>query len=59
MALLALNESTIQLVIRAWVKSPDYWDVNFWFNETVYSKLPGKDVRFAFPQINVHIDGKN
>ena len=58
-ALLALNESTIQLVIRAWVKSPDYWDVNFWFNETVYSKLPGKDVRFAFPQINVHIDGKN
>ena len=55
-ALMALQDSSIQFVVRAWVKSADYWEVNFWFNETVYTELPKKGIKFPFPQLDVHIN---
>ena len=54
-ALLSLEESTITLVTRTWVKAADYWDVYFWITESLYSQLPAKGVDFSFPHLNVNI----
>ncbi len=54
-ALSALSDSCVKFVMRAWVKSADYWDVNFEMNEKIYSKLPEKGISFPFPQMDVHV----
>lgn len=51
----ALRDSSIQFIMRAWVKSPDYWDVFFSMNETIYNTLPSKGIQFPFPQLDVNI----
>ena len=55
-ALLTLGESTITLVTRTWVKTADYWDVYFWINENLYSRLPEKGIEFSYPQVTVNIN---
>ena len=54
-ALLELGASTITLVTRTWVKSEDYWDVFFWINENLYSRLPEKGINFSYPHMTVNI----
>ena len=54
-ALSSLNDSAVQFVVRVWVKSEDYWDVNFAVNERIYTELPKNGVQFAYPQLDVHI----
>lgn len=58
-ALSEMKDSSIELVVRAWVISSDYWDVYFDFNEKVYSELPKKGISFPFPQIDVHLTKQN
>ena len=55
-ALLTLGESTITLVTRTWVKTADYWDVYFWINENLYSRLPENGIEFSYPQVTVNIN---
>ncbi len=51
-----LNDSSIDLTVRAWVASADYWNVFFDFNEKVYATLPDRaGVSFPFPQLDVHV----
>lgn len=54
-ALLTLGESTITLVTRTWVKAEDYWDVYFWINENLYTRLPETGIEFSYPQVTVNI----
>ena len=54
-ALAALKDSSIEFVVRVWVKSADYWNVFYSFNETVYSELPKKGINFPFPQLDVNM----
>ena len=54
-----LNESSVDLKVRVWVKSADYWPVFFSMNEKVYKSLPQAGLHFPFPQVDVHIDQKN
>jgi len=53
-----LADSSVKLSIRAWVKTEDYWDVFFFYNEKFYDILPQKNINFPFPQIDVHLDNK-
>lgn len=55
-ALLTLGESTITLVTRTWVKAEDYWDVFFWINENLYTRLPETGIEFSYPQVTVNIN---
>jgi small conductance mechanosensitive channel len=55
-ALLELGESTITLVTRTWVKAEDYWDVYFWINENLYTRLPETGIKFSYPQVTVNIN---
>ncbi len=51
----SMDDSAVQIVVRGWTKSEDYWDVFFLLNEKFYSTLPTKGVNFPFPQLDVHI----
>ena len=54
-ALSALSESSVNFVMRAWVDSADYWDVNFEMNEKIYTELPKRGIQFPFQQMDVHV----
>ena len=51
-----LNESSVDIKMRAWVKSADYWPVFFGMNEKVYKTLPQEGLHFPFPQVQVHME---
>ena len=53
-----LNSSSVDIKLRAWVKSADYWPVFFGMNEKVYKVLPKEGLSFPFPQVDVHLDQK-
>ncbi len=54
-----LNNSSVDLKMRVWVKSADYWPVFFSMNEKVYKTLPKEGLNFPFPQVDVHLNQKN
>ena len=51
-----LNNSSVDIRMRAWVKSADYWPVFFSMNEKVYKTLPQEGLHFPFPQLDVHLN---
>lgn len=54
--LTSLKDSSVQFVLRLWVKTTDYWPAWFYLNETVYRELPAKyGIQFPFPQMDVHL----
>jgi small conductance mechanosensitive channel len=53
-----LNNSSVDLKVRVWVKSADYWPVFFSMNEKVYKELPKEGLNFPFPQVDVHLEQK-
>jgi small conductance mechanosensitive channel len=55
-ALKTLNESSVDLLIRVWVKRENYWDVYFNLNEQVYKTFANKGIGIPFPQVTVHLD---
>ena len=58
-ALNALRDSSVQFVVRAWVKKEDYWDVLYDVNEKIYNQIPENGIQFPFPQLDVHIAGND
>ena len=54
-ALSALKDSSIQFVVRVWVKSEDYWDVNFDLIKNIYEELPKNGIQFPYPKLDVNI----
>ena len=54
-----LADSSVNIVVRAWVKSPDYWSVFFDMNETVYKGFEKAGLNIPFPQMDVHLHKQN
>lgn len=54
-ALTSLGESSVNIVVRAWVKADDYWDVFFSMNENVYKTFTEENLSIPFPQMDVHV----
>lgn len=50
-----LDDSSVNLSVRAWVKTGDYWNVFYDYNERIYRDLPAAGVSFPFPQLDVHL----
>jgi small conductance mechanosensitive channel len=55
-ALHELADSTVNLVVRAWVKSSDYWGVYFSINENYYKNAGKNNINMPFPQMDIHMD---
>lgn len=54
-ALTSLGESSVNIVVRAWVNAPDYWGVFFDMNEKVYKTFAQENLNIPFPQMDVHL----
>ncbi len=50
-----LADSSVNFVVRAWVKSGDYWGVVFDAIEAVKKKFDTEGISIPFPQRDVHI----
>ena len=53
-ALHALDASSVNVVIRLWVKKDDYWPVYFDLNKNIYAVFNEEGIDFPFPQLTVH-----
>lgn len=51
-----LAASSVDLNVRCWVKSEDYWDVKGWLTENVKYALDNAGITIPFPQMDVHLD---
>ena len=50
-----LNSSSVDLTVRVWVNSADYWPVFFSMNEKVYKTFAQEGLNIPFPQVDVHM----
>lgn len=50
----ALSASSVDIKVRVWTKSSDYWDVYFDMNRIVYATFNKEGIGFPFPQLTVH-----
>lgn len=51
----AHGASSIDIVVRVWVKSKDYWDLNFYLQEAIKEAFDNNNISIPFPQMDVHI----
>lgn len=51
-----MADSSINLTVRAWTLSDDYWGLFFHMNARFFKELPQKGFSFPFPQLDVHFD---
>lgn len=49
-----LADSSVNIVVRVWVKKEDYWGVYFDINKEVYATFNNVGIGFPFPQLTVH-----
>lgn len=50
-----LNSSSVDITVRVWVNSADYWPVFFGLNEKVYKAFAQEGLNIPFPQVDVHM----
>ena len=50
-----LGDSSVNITVRAWVKTEDYWNVFFTMNERVYNEFGDAGLSIPFPQMDVHM----
>lgn len=54
-AVLELADSSVNLVVRPWVNTGDYWPVRFDLTEKIKNQLDSANIGIPFPQVDVHI----
>ncbi len=54
-AVAELGESSVNLVVRPWVSSENYWPVKFDLTEKIKLRLDEEGLNIPFPQRDVHI----
>ncbi len=54
-AVVELADSSVNFVVRPWVKSADYWGVYFDTTETIKKRFDEEGISIPFPQRDVHI----
>ncbi len=53
-ALGELADSSVNIKVRVWVESADYWDVYFDMNRVVYATFNKEGIGFPYPQLTIH-----
>lgn len=54
-ALGELADSSVNITVRAWCKTEDYWGVFFDMNERVYNEFEKMGLSIPFPQMDIHM----
>jgi len=55
----ALSENSVDILIRVWVKRPDYWDVYYSINEQIYKVFAANGINIPFPNVTVHLSNQS
>jgi small conductance mechanosensitive channel len=50
-----LADSSVNFVVRPWVKSSDYWGVMFDMTEAIKKRFDKEGISFPYPQQDVHL----
>lgn len=50
-----LADSSVNFVVRPWVKTDDYWDVRFDLTRKIKEKFDDSDIEIPFPQRVIHL----
>lgn len=50
-----LADNSVNLVVRAWVNTTNYWSVFFELNENVYKTFTKEGISIPFPQMDIHL----
>ena len=54
-AVSALADSSVNFVVRPWVKTADYWGVMFDLTEAIKKRFDKDGISFPFPQQDIHL----
>ena len=55
MAVSNLGDNSVDIVVRLWVRSENYWSVFFYMNEFVKKEFDAQNISIPYPQRDVHI----
>lgn len=50
-----LGDSSVDITVRVWAKTEDFWDVNFDLIEKVKKEFDNQGISIPFPQRDIHI----
>lgn len=50
-----LADSSVNFVVRPWVKSEDYWNVKFDLTEAIKTRFDAEGISIPFPQRDLHL----
>jgi small conductance mechanosensitive channel len=50
-----LADSSVNFIVRPWVKTADYWGVMFGLTEAIKKRFDKEGISFPFPQQDVHV----
>lgn len=50
-----LADSSVNITLRVWSTTEDYWDVYFRMNERVYNEFEKEGLSIPYPQMDVHV----
>ena len=56
-AVAELADSSINFVVRPWVKSDDYWPTKFDLLETIKLRFDEESIGIPYPQMDIHLPG--
>ena len=54
-AVLELGDSSVNIVVRPWVKTSEYWDIYFTLMEKIKITFDEKGITIPYPQRDVHL----
>jgi len=54
-AVAELAESSVNLIVRVWTKTADYWGVRFDATETIKNRFDAEGIGIPYPQRDIHI----
>ena len=52
--MMGMTETSIDFQLRVWVKYENYWEVNWWLNEAIYTELRDRGIGMPFTKMVMH-----
>ena len=53
-----LGASAVDIVVRVWCNSGDYWELRSWLIENIKNELDREGISIPFSQLDVHVIDK-
>ena len=57
-AIWSLDESSVNLIVRVWIQTCDYWPARFEFTQAIKEAFDANGITIPFNQLDVHFDSE-